>query len=473
MIDFQCVADAMQAATSVMSVEVKEDGTLGTLRIVTGNKAYIDSIERPAGDYQMFHNKFIPNSVYTDYVPRDLNFEDYCFRSAVGQKCLHSYVKPAQMPVWFNMTFMPIGPSQGNIHFCTYTMEVNFEANAQRMTNISADLASAVLETCIKLRGTVDFHATIQEVISDIRELCKAEHCCILLMDSYEKSCKLLCEDILADAGIKSIKDSMDKDFYDMAHSWMDVIGSSNCVIAKNENDMELVKERNPVWFQSLMANHVKNIVLFPLKFKDELLGYIWASNFDGNLAPKIKDTLELTTFILGSEIANHLLVDRLKVLSSKDMLTGVLNRNEMNNLVDKMCLGQDGEDDKSVGVIFCDLNGLKTVNDEHGHGVGDNLLKDAAKALNKVFDADCIFRAGGDEFTVIISGITRDELDQKIACLRKLADEYPHLSFAIGRHVETDKKNVRTALRLADQDMYADKRRFYEEHPERTRRLQ
>ena len=83
MIDFQNLADSIQAATSVMSVEVNEDGSLKALRIVTGNKAYVDSIEHPAGDYQMLRNKFVPNSIYTDYVPRDLNFEDFCYRSAV------------------------------------------------------------------------------------------------------------------------------------------------------------------------------------------------------------------------------------------------------------------------------------------------------------------------------------------------------------------------------------------------------
>ena len=75
--------------------------------------------------------------------------------------------------------------------------------------------------------------------------------------------------------------------------------------------------------------------------------------------------------------------------------------------------MSQDKSEEKTgVGAIFADLNGLKTINDEHGHGVGDTLLKDAAKALNEVFDPDCIFRAGGDEFTVILRGTTLEEMD-------------------------------------------------------------
>ena len=468
--DFQNFADGVEAATSIISVEVLPDGSRGPIRVVAGNKGYVDSIEHPAGDYSMKTNKFVPNSLYTDYVPRDLNFEDYCFRSAVQKKCLHSYVKPSQMPVWFNMTFMPLGPSDGNIHYCSYTMEVNFEANTKRMSNVSQELASDVLETCIKLRGATDFKKAMQEVVVDIREMCKAEHCCILMIDTYEKTCSILCESFAENSKLKSHGDDI-QEFYDIAVSWQDLIGSSNCIITKDDRDMELVKERNPIWYKSLQFAGAKNVVMFPLKSRDELLGYIWAINFDSAQAPRIKDTLELTTFILGSELGNHLLLDRLKVLSSKDMLTGVLNRNEMNNLVDRLS-DEDKESSRSVGIVFADLNGLKTVNDELGHGAGDTLLKDAAKAMEDVFPKDCIYRAGGDEFTVIMLGITEEELKAKVEELRDASKKYERVIFAIGECVEDDYRNIRQALKTADQRMYEDKRLFYETHPEYKKRL-
>ncbi len=467
--DFQNMADGFEAATSIMSVQVLEDGSCGEVRVVAGNQAYIDSIERPAGDYTMRTNKFVPGSLYTDFVPRDLNFEDFCFRSAVQKKCLHSYVKPSQMPVWFNMTFMPVGPSEGNIHYCTYTMEVNFEANTKRMSNISADLASQVLETCIKLRGAGDFKASMQEVIVDIREMCKAEHCCILLVDSYEKTCTVLCESFAEESGLVEKRKKMSADdansFYDLSIKWEELIGSSNCVIAKDDRDMEIVKERAPEWYESLKTYGGRNIVLFPLKSGDELLGYIWAVNFAAEEAPKIKETLELTTFILGSETANYLLLNRLKVLSSKDMLTGVLNRNEMNNYVDLLSNEAPGKKE-SIGVVFVDLNGLKRVNDEKGHNAGDTLLKDAAKALEEVFDVNNIYRAGGDEFTMIVPGASAEDLIEWTKKLREIAGKYENLSFAIGSCAESDSRNVREALKIADQRMYDDKREYYVKHP-------
>ena len=471
MVDFQMLVDGLDAMTCVVSVEALEDGSCGEIRIVTGNKPYILSIEQPGGGYQMLTNKFEPNSIYTKYFTRDLNFEDFCYRSAVQKKCLHSYVKPDRIPAWFNMTFMPVARVDGNIHYCTYTMEMSFEASSERMSNVSGELASAVLETCIKLRGTNDFQATMDDVIKDLQGLCKADHCCVFLVDTLERRCSVLCEAFGANSKLLPMETYVDDKFYEIAESWEETISGSNCLVVKNEHDMEVVRERNPVWYESLTNAGVYNIILFPLKNHDQLLGYIWAINYDPESAPKIKEMFELTTFILGSEIGNHLLLERLQILSSKDMLTGVNNRNEMNNLVDKMSHGQNEK--KGVGVIFADLNGLKTVNDEMGHSAGDRLLKDAAKALNDVFDQDCIYRAGGDEFTVILRGVSAEELDAKVAKLRAYSSKYPNLSFAIGRHMEEDEKDIRTALRLADQNMYADKRKFYEEHPERTRRLQ
>ena len=236
---------------------------------------------------------------------------------------------------------------------------------------------------------------------------------------------------------------------------------------AKNDQDMDVVKERSPIWYESLSAARVKRIVLFPLKFGEELLGYIWAINFDPEKAPKIKETLETTTIILGSEINSYLLMNRLKILSSKDMLTGVMNRNEMNNLIDKIYA--EDKNITSVGVIFTDLNGLKTVNDQQGHTAGDNLLKNAARALEEVFETKDIFRAGGDEFTIILTGITEDQVTKSVETISVVSEKYG-VCFAIGASFSDDNRNIKDMLRIADERMYKDKKHYYELHPDKKR---
>lgn len=465
--DFQTIVDGMSAMTCVVSVETFPDGGYGKFRIVAGNKAYVDSIEHPAPGVLMLREKFIPNSEYTDYLTRDLNFEDFCYRAAVGKKCLHSYAHPDRMDLWFNMMFIPLDGEEEGLSYCLYMMEINREAVSENMSDISSETAASVLDTCIRLRGTNDFRATMKDIIASVRELCDAEHCCLLLMNEIDRSCSVFGEAFAEGTKLLPMDTYVNDEFYDIADSWAATIAGSNCLIAKNDQDMAVVKERNPVWYESLISAGVYNIVLFPLKSRNQLLGYMWSLNFNPERAERIKETLEITTFIVGSELGNYLLLDRLRLLSSKDLLTGVMNRNEMNNYVDSLCHTDDSKS-TSVGVIFADLNGLKAVNDVEGHNAGDIMLKNAASILREVFTESEVFRAGGDEFSVIVTNVTEEELAEKIAQIRTVSEKYSNVVFALGGAVEQDSRNVRMALRRADENMYEDKRLFYEQNPDR-----
>ncbi len=340
-------------------------------------------------------------------------------------------------------------------------MEDYSDIELERLSNISMDAASSVLETSIKLRGTSDFKATMQDVIIDIRDMCEAEHCCVFVINKNTRGCYVLCEAFSKDTKLLPMETYVNDDFYDIADSWETTMAGSNCILVKNDKDFEKLKKRNPIWVESIQSAGGKNIIMFPLRSRNELHGYIWAINFDVSRAKKIKETLELTTFIMGSELGNYILLERLKENSSKDMLTGVMNRNQMNMFVDRLSRGLEG--DSTLGVIFADMNGLKAVNDSEGHGTGDVMLKKAAGVLKSIFDVKYIFRAGGDEFAIIIPGITEKELNEKIERIHKECANYDKLSFSVGGSFERKCGNVRIALRHADENMYDNKRRLYE----------
>ena len=462
--DYKAIADSFSSLACIISVEKELTDNKRAFRIVTGNDKYIRSIEHPAPNMKMFRDQFVPNLEYTEYMMRDLNFEDYCYRSAIEKKLLHSYAFSEIRKVWFNMSFLPLESDDEGIGYCIYLMEFSAEASAEKMSDISGDIASSVLATCIQLRGTNDFRATMKDVIRGIGDLCAAEHCCILVMEEMDRNCYVLCEALSKDTPLLPMGVYVNKDFYDIAESWIGTIAGSNCLIAKDERDMLIIKERNPAWYESLTSAGARNIVLFPLKSRNQLLGFIWAINYDASRSLIIKETLEVTTFILGSELGNYLLLDRLKKLSSKDMLTGVMNRNEMNTYVEELSSGGKHVD-SSVAVLFIDMNGLKRTNDLQGHPAGDHLLKNAAEVLRKIFDETEIFRAGGDEFTVIKLDLTEAELNDRMEKIKEYCKEYDNLSFAIGGCVEKECRNIRMALRIADERMYEDKRRFYEEN--------
>ena len=469
--DLQQFVDQMDVMTCIMSVEEKADGSCGEIRIVTGNKAYIASIENPSPDVpQLKATRFEPNCLYERYIPKDLNFELFCFNCAVGKKPMHTYVHPERFDFWFDIYMLPVG-HEGNIHYCTYTQVVTHQAETEKMAGLSQDTAQDVLRTCIKLRGIKDessFERTMNSVILDLRDLCKAKNCVVLLMDNGQRTCRILSEAIEPTDELEMLRKEMIPEFYDIALSWLDTIGGSNCLIIKDPADMEYIRERNPAWYESLAKSHVQSLVLFPLKSGDELIGYIWATNFDTVHTLRIKETLELSTYFIASEIANFILLTRLRELSTMDMLTGIMNRNEMNNRIDEIREGRVRID--RLGVVFADLNGLKRVNDQLGHEEGDSMLKNGAAVLRQAFAGDEIYRAGGDEFMILTRGMEEDELNRRCEEVRRLASGYPHISFAVGCCVIPDSREIREALRKADERMYQDKEKYYSNHPELKR---
>ena len=264
----------------------------------------------------------------------------------------------------------------------------------------------------------------------------------------------------------------LDENFYDIAATWKDTIGSSTCVIVKDENDMKWLEKINPVWHYSLTQAGARSIVLFPLNYNGETLGYMWSINFNVENTVKLKETLELTTFCIASEIANYQLLQRMEILSSIDLLTGVKNRNTMNNFVDSILSGQTKLKHPRA-IVFADHNGLKRVNDEHGHGAGDALLRTAASLIRGVFCDSKVYRAGGDEFMVISAGVSEEEIGSRVAQLRAQAEKTENIRFAIGKSFFEKNSDILTAMKYADEKMYVDKKNYYQMHPDLKYRSQ
>lgn len=462
--DFESLLSGYKSKACILSVGTYPNGGYGNIRIVAGNKAHCDEM------FHVMHHPFVPDSPYEEYLPQNKNFEDQCYRCAILGQPMHAYVPLPQMGLWLNMYLLPLISDREDIGYCIYSYDVTPEADSGQRANVSMETSAAVLSTCIKLRGSGNLRETFQEVIGDIRQICDSDHCCILLTNAEEQNCMVLCESIRPGSGILPMELFLDDAFYGITKTWDSTLGDSTCVIIKDERDLEWLGSVNPMWHQSLKASGAKSLVLFPLKYNDETLGYMWATNFNVENTVKIKETLELTTFFIASEISNYQLLLRLETLSSMDMLTGVRNRNRMNAMVDDIISGKITMQ-SPYAVFFADLNGLKRINDVNGHSAGDAILKKAASILCETFP-DCeVFRAGGDEFMIIAKGMEEKTAETKRSQLKDQAACVDDLVFAVGVHIVHEKEDIRAAMRAADQEMYTDKEKYYEEHPEKKYR--
>jgi diguanylate cyclase (GGDEF)-like protein len=467
--DFQKYIDGFYAISCLLSVEKKEDGGYGDIRIVAGNRKFVEMVEHPpyAMDAGMPEIKFEPDSMYDRYLPKTPDFEDKCFRSAIQKKPIHNYIHLNVVELWFNMFFTPVDYEDGNKCYCVYSYDPVSVDEIDMAVTSSMTTSNDVLKTCIKLRGATDFKKAMNEVIKDVRELCGAEVCTVLLVNQEEATSSILAASKAEDSTIRTLSQS--EYMYDVAMSWADTIGERDSIIVKNEKDFEYVKEVNYPWYQTLVDSNVKSIVVFPLRHNRELLGFIWTTNFNVDDVQRIKETLELTTFFISSEIASYMMLKQLERISYIDLLTGIKNRNSMNNHVTGIVSGEQLIE-KPYAVIFADLNGLKRVNDENGHSAGDLLLKKAGLILQEIFVDDDVYRAGGDEFMVIVSG-DRESFDKKIAELRARASDPDNVCLSFGYYFNDTDMDIRDAMRIADEEMYKDKEKYYEEHPERRYR--
>ena len=171
--------------------------------------------------------------------------------------------------------------------------------------------------------------------------------------------------------------------------------------------------------------------------------------------------------------VDDHVLEQEKQIVT--DSLTGILNRYAYDKTIEELSSEDALPDD--LAVISIDLNGLKNVNDSHGHDAGDELICGAARCIETVFSpfGKC-FRIGGDEF-VVIANMTREQAEQSIEALEQKSLQWrgkksEYLRMAVGTAFASDYTEIaiEQLTRAADLSMYDSKNAYYRE-PKHNRR--
>jgi diguanylate cyclase (GGDEF)-like protein len=126
-----------------------------------------------------------------------------------------------------------------------------------------------------------------------------------------------------------------------------------------------------------------------------------------------------------------------------------------------------ENEVDETVGLLFIDLDGFKSVNDRHGHLVGDEVLKMIGSRLRGgVRSDDLVYRLAGDEFVIVCRAeddleTLRRRLQEMIELPVEVGDDYVFISASVGCTAAEagGPDGARGALQAADEAMYEDKR--------------
>ena len=122
--------------------------------------------------------------------------------------------------------------------------------------------------------------------------------------------------------------------------------------------------------------------------------------------------------------IVNALRYQQAKDSATTDFLTGLPNARSLYLHLDRE-LARCARESVSLAVMVCDLDGFKQVNDRFGHQDGDKVLRQfAAKLMVNFREYDYVARMGGDEFVMIVPGMSETGVNQKAALISQLAKE-------------------------------------------------
>jgi diguanylate cyclase (GGDEF)-like protein len=153
----------------------------------------------------------------------------------------------------------------------------------------------------------------------------------------------------------------------------------------------------------------------------------------------------------------------QLEALSRTDSLTGLLNRRVFDEALEREIKIAD-RTETPLSLVFVDLDGFKTVNDDGGHAEGDRVLALVGETLRRSVRAgEAAFRLGGDEFAVIMPRTTAD--DAEVACrrigteLHKVCHLRVKASMGIAQTGPGDLLTAEQLFRRADAAMYEAKR--------------
>ena len=452
--DYNDVACKQKRIAAVLSVRIEPDGGRGEICLEAANDIYLESVNVKRED-------FVPGKPYYNYVPKDRNFEEMSYSCVRECRIVHAYVDAEFYHSWMEVVMMPLLSDEPDKEYYLFSYDMHAKVDASRLSDISPDIALNVIRTSLRLKEAGDFHMAMDSIIRDIRELCDAKRSCIILTDFKNRTCSMLCESVDETEVIAPKEVFLSEGFFRIVEVWDKLIAGSNCYIIHDEKELELVKSVDEDWYNSLKNDKVYSVVLFPLRSNDETIGYIMSINFDRERSEYIKTLLGVTSFILASEISNHQLFNRMKFLSDTDLLTGIYNRNAMNNRVADIVNGITPIRD-SFGVIFVDLNGLKVVNDNEGHAAGDRLLKRAACVLKDMFPRAEIYRVGGDEFLILLTSENEEAFNRAVKDLKDRVEQPGEVSMAVGACFGLGDMDIREAMHIADEAMYEDKKEYY-----------
>lgn len=308
---------------------------------------------------------------------------------------------------------------------------------------------ATMLNSCVgKLNSDTDIDVGINNLLATVNDYFQADRTYVFEIDP-DRDVLINTFEYICGQEVSAQMDNLQEVPVSVIKVWM-----QNFRQGRSYYMSDLEQERGQPSYEMLKAQQVWRLLAVPLMKGGAMVGFLGVDNprahyDDATLLASIQ-------FFVTNSLDRKKQQAYLEKLSYRDMLTGLYNRNRYIERLEAYKQVQD----QQIGAIYIDLNGLKKVNDEQGHRAGDELIVRAAGTIAGIFAEDA-YRVGGDEFVVILLDVSREDFARKTEQLRRQMQENG-VDASIGGVWQASTENLEDLLRLADENMYREKKRYY-----------
>lgn len=238
----------------------------------------------------------------------------------------------------------------------------------------------------------------------------------------------------------------------EMVSSWMDSFQKHGLFYIP-----DIEEEQGKPYYETLKMQDITRLLAVPLNSDGKIIGFLGVDN--PRLHYEDHTLLSSIQYFLSDSLKAKERKEQLRYMSYRDMLTTLYNRNKYIQVLE----AAQSETINKTGVAYIDINGLKQVNDLYGHEAGDRLIINTGRSILAVLPENA-YRVGGDEFVIICFDVDEKIFRKKV---QDICDSIAakKISVSVGIVWEESSSELETMLRRADDRMYVEKKKYYEEH--------
>ena len=432
-------------ACCIFKVMTDPFGTVKDMLFLFANEKYGQLVGKNSAE-------LVGNTFFKSVPNRDEDWVKYSYQAAILRQSSIVRTYNTNFDKWFEFWSVPVYQKG----FCAFIIHDVTAVKKNEESTVLASNTNELIIECAKEMSSAEFGKGIKRVLKNLGQAIEADR-----VFTVEVKDNAVTDSHIWQSSAKTSELPSRKvlEQYDIVPKWGKALEKRTALVV---NDTATILEINEELYYSVLAGRIYRYIVLPLRSKRETIGYLVAENYSNDLPINIVEVMESVGVFLAYELRNRALNEELRHLGSHDALTGLGNRHSLNQTMAEL-----EEEPVSVGICYSDINGLKNINDEYGHQAGDAMIVETGKVFASVFKKKYSYRIGGDEFIAIIPDIDEDIFKVMV---EKLIQKTNKVSVAVGWVWEEDSKNIRAAIRKADEAMYDSKADYYKTHERRHR---